>query len=212
MRQSDIARFKYDPAFIRRRIDISPLRLPLRPEPTLCDSDATPFHGTYAAKEANQKSQISVSVIRPEWRREYAKESEYLFVDPSAGDGVFYDMLPKDRRMGVEIVPGRAEFHCSDYLKWRPPGKQEAIAVVGNPPFGYRAWLALAFVKHSAEFADYIGMILPMAFQSDGKGSPKFRVRGQNWWKRCICRPTRSSPTEDGRRRSTRCGRFGGAA
>lgn len=111
-------------------------------------------------------------------RREYAKESEYLFVDPSAGDGVFYDMLPKGRRMGVEIVPGRAEFHRGDYLKWRPPGNPEAVAVVGNPPFGYRAWLALAFVNHSASFADYIGMILPMAFQSDGKGSPKFRVRG----------------------------------
>ena len=111
-------------------------------------------------------------------RKEHANDREYLFVDPSAGDGVFYDMLPASQRMGVELVPGRPEFHCGDYLEWQPPRKSEPIAVVGNPPFGYRAWLALAFVNHSAVFADYIGMILPMAFQSDGKGSPKFRVRG----------------------------------
>ena len=50
--------------------------------------------------------------------------------------------------------------------------------MIGNPPFGYRAWLALTFLSHAATFADYIGMILPMAFQSNGKGSPKFRVQG----------------------------------
>jgi len=33
----------------------------------------------------------------------------------------------------------------------RPPRRS---AVVGNPPFGYRAWLALAFVNRAALFAD----------------------------------------------------------
>lgn len=108
---------------------------------------------------------------------DHADAASYRYVDPSAGDGVFYDRLPADRRHGVEIVPGRPEFECCDYLSWQPPAGQR-IAVVGNPPFGYRAWLALAFVNHSATFADYIGMILPMGFQSDGKGSPKHRVHG----------------------------------
>ena len=49
---------------------------------------------------------------------------------------------------------------------------------MGNPPFGYRAWLSLAFLNHAASFADYIGFIVPMGFQSDGKGSPKHRVIG----------------------------------
>jgi len=48
--------------------------------------------------------------------------------------------------------------------------------VIGNPPFGYRACLALAFVNHAARFADYIVMILPMGFQSNGKGNPKFKA------------------------------------
>ena len=109
---------------------------------------------------------------------DYADATQYRFVDPAAGDGVFYDLLPEDRRIGIEIVPGRMEFEARDYLGWKPHANGHRYAVIGNPPFGYRAWLALAFVNHSATFADYIGMILPMAFQSDGKGSPKFRVNG----------------------------------
>lgn len=109
---------------------------------------------------------------------DHADAARYKFVEPAAGEGVFYDLLPKDRRIGIEIVPGRIEFEQSDFLSWQPPINGHRYAVVGNPPFGYRAWLALAFVNRAAAFADYIGFILPMAFQSDGKGSPKFRVSG----------------------------------
>jgi len=109
---------------------------------------------------------------------DHANPSRYTFVEPAAGDGVFFDLLPEGRRFGVEIVPGRPDLEAQDYLSWMPPQENRPFAVIGNPPFGYRAWLALAFINHSAVFADYIGMILPMAFQSDGKGSPKFRVEG----------------------------------
>lgn len=86
--------------------------------------------------------------------------------------------MPENRRTGVDILPKRPEFIGEDYLTWTPPQTQNQYAVMGNPPFGYRAWLALAFMNRSAIFADYIGFILPMSFQSDGKGSPKYRVRG----------------------------------
>lgn len=111
-------------------------------------------------------------------RRDHADLARYKFVEPAAGDGVFYDLLPEKRRIGVEIVSGNPEFETADFLSWKPPANGCRYAVVGNPPFGYRAWLALAFVNRAAEFADYIGFILPMAFQSDGKGSPKHRVLG----------------------------------
>ncbi len=104
--------------------------------------------------------------------------NNYHFIDPGAGTGVFYNLMPKERRTGIDILPSRLEFIDQDYLTWSPPETNDQYAVLGNPPFGYRAWLALAFVNHSARFADYIGFILPMAFQSDGKGSPKHRVRG----------------------------------
>lgn len=108
---------------------------------------------------------------------DFADINSYHFIDPGAGTGVFYDLMPADRRTGVDIMPTRSEFITHDYLTWAPISGQK-YAVLGNPPFGYRAWLALAFVNHSACFADYMGLILPMAFQSDGKGSPKHRVQG----------------------------------
>lgn len=114
-----------------------------------------------------------------EWMRfGGASESDYCFVEPAAGAGAFYDLLPPDRRLGIEIDPALGEYERADFLEWRPRDRGLRYAVVGNPPFGYRAWLALAFVNHAASFAEYVGMILPMAFQSDGKGSPKLRVRG----------------------------------
>lgn len=103
---------------------------------------------------------------------------QYKFIEPSAGEGVFLDLLPTSRRIGIDIQPRRADVEANDFLSWSIKPNGYRYAVIGNPPFGYRAWLALAFVNHAAHFADYIGMILPMAFQSDGKGSPKHRVKG----------------------------------
>ncbi len=106
-----------------------------------------------------------------------ADSKDYTFIEPSAGTGSFFDLLPREKRIGVDIMPFREEYAHADFLTWEPP-TDHRVAVVGNPPFGYRAWLALAFMNHAATFADYVGFILPMAFQSDGKGSPKHRVRG----------------------------------
>lgn len=111
-------------------------------------------------------------------RNDCVNPNNYHFIDPGAGTGVFYNLMPEGRRTGIDILPTHPEFIDQDFLTWAPPDPYNQYAVLGNPPFGYRAWLALAFVNHSATFADYIGFILPMAFQSDGKGSPKYRVRG----------------------------------
>lgn len=111
-------------------------------------------------------------------RADHAAVAEYRFVEPGAGAGAFYDLLPPERRIGLDILPVRPDLERADFLTWEAPADHRRYAVVGNPPFGYRAWLALAFMNRAAMFADYVGMILPMAFQSDGKGSPKHRVNG----------------------------------
>ena len=110
--------------------------------------------------------------------RDHANAAHYKFVEPAAGTGAFFDLLPPERAIGLDILTDRSDFQQCDYLGWKPPANGHSYVAVGNPPFGYRAWLALAFVNHSATFADYIGFILPMAFQSEGKGSPKHRVNG----------------------------------
>ncbi len=104
--------------------------------------------------------------------------SRYKFIEPSAGLGAFYDLLPEGRRVGVDVVQYRPEFIQSDFLSWSPKRNGYAYACVGNPPFGYRAWLALAFLNRAALFSDYVGFILPMGFGSRGKGNPQDRVSG----------------------------------
>jgi hypothetical protein len=104
--------------------------------------------------------------------------SGYTFIEPSAGLGAFYDLLPKKRRIGIDIVKGNPDFIQQDFLSWLPKNKNNKYICVGNPPFGYRAWLALAFVNHASLFSDYIAFIVPMAFQSNGKSNVKDRVKG----------------------------------
>lgn len=105
--------------------------------------------------------------------------TNYKIVEPSAGTGSFYNLLPKKNRIGIDIDKFNDEYIQQDFLTWQPNNTdQRPCVVIGNPPFGYRGWLALAFINKAAEFCDYVGFILPMSFQSDGKGSPKNRVKG----------------------------------
>jgi hypothetical protein len=104
--------------------------------------------------------------------------SHYNFVEPSAGLGAFYDLLPDNQRIGIDVDKFRTEYIQQDFLSWLPKINGYRYACVGNPPFGYRAWLALIFLNHAALFSDYVGFILPMGFQSRGKSNLIDRVKG----------------------------------
>jgi hypothetical protein len=105
-------------------------------------------------------------------------ESEYHLIEPSAGDGSFYDLLPEDRRIGIDIEPRKEGIIKSDFLLWEPTTEKNIC--VGNPPFGLRGHLALQFINHAATFSDFVCFILPQLFDSEGKGSCKKRVKGLN--------------------------------
>ena len=99
----------------------------------------------------------------------------YTFIEPSAGNGKFYDLLPQDRRIGLDLRPRHPEVRQADWLLYQPPPGKKYI-VIGNPPFGLRGHLALQFINHSFAFADVVAFILPQMFESDGKGVPAKRV------------------------------------
>ena len=101
---------------------------------------------------------------------------QHTFVEPSAGDGCFTELLPAERRIALDIEPQAAGIERADFLTWTPP--QGTYAVIGNPPFGVRGAIALAFINRAAAFSDIVGFILPMTFASDGKGGAMTRVRG----------------------------------
>lgn len=113
-------------------------------------------------------------------QKEKSSISEYTIIEPSAGTGSFYNLLPINNRIGIDIekFSSHPQYIQADFLTWLPKQNNSKYITIGNPPFGYRGWLALSFLNHAAEFSDYVGFILPMSFQSDGKGSPKHRVKG----------------------------------
>jgi len=104
---------------------------------------------------------------------------EYTFIEPAAGCCNFYNLLPQNRRIGIDIDPtGKKadELVKNNYLDYTPPTVKNIV--IGNPPFGLRGNLALRFINHSFAFADVVAFILPSLFDSTGKGVPMKRVAG----------------------------------
>ena len=103
----------------------------------------------------------------------YENINKYTWIEPSVGDGSFYKLLPKNK-IGIDIKETKYDTILSDYLNYELPEKP--LIVIGNPPFGHRGVLALKFIEHS-EKAEFVAFILPMFFQSFGKGSIRYRVK-----------------------------------
>ena len=98
----------------------------------------------------------------------------YTFIEPSCGNLSFYKLMPKQNRIGIDLEYKNDEILCQNFLSFVP--QEGKFIILGNPPFGLRGNLALRFINHGV-FADFIAFILPPLFDSDGKGSPKKRVR-----------------------------------
>jgi hypothetical protein len=87
-----------------------------------------------------------------------------IIIEPSAGTGSFFNLLPVDKRIGIDLEPKCEGIACADYLDFEPPPNKK-IAVVGNPPFGVMCKSAVRFFGHSAKFADIIAFIIPRTFK-----------------------------------------------
>lgn len=86
-----------------------------------------------------------------------------VVLEPSAGSGNFFDLLPSNR-LGLDIAPEHSSVIQQDYLKWKWDPKLTYL-VIGNPPFGTNASLAKEFFNYSARFAEVIAFILPRTFR-----------------------------------------------
>ena len=115
--------------------------------------------------------------------RQVAKKNKYnlknhIFLDPAAGNGCFYSLMPKNSRIGLDIDPRGESLQKADFLTWDEVDFNQKYAVITNPPFGVRGAMALEFINRCACFCDIVGFVLPMTFASDGKGSGMTRVKG----------------------------------
>lgn len=91
---------------------------------------------------------------------------DLFFFEPSAGKGAFYKLMPRERRSGMDLDPKYDGVERRDFLKTAGIGtERHDIVVVGNPPFGKRGNLAVAFFNHSAYLAETVAFIVPVIFR-----------------------------------------------
>ena len=92
--------------------------------------------------------------------------SDLFFVEPAAGTGAFYELLPRQRRLGIDLLPKCNDVKFQDFFQVNKfPSVPQDTAIIGNPPFGKRGKLAIAFFNHAAALADLIGFIVPVNFR-----------------------------------------------
>ena len=95
--------------------------------------------------------------------------NDLFFLEPSAGKGAFYKLMPEQRRIGMDLEPKYDGVKSQDFLKiLKIESESHNTVVVGNPPFGKRGNLAIAFFNHSARLAETVAFIVPVIFRKFG--------------------------------------------
>jgi hypothetical protein len=82
-------------------------------------------------------------------------------IEPSAGAGAFSLQLPSNCK-SYDIKPDHESIIEQDYLELNIGYLKDRL-IIGSPPFGELASLALQFYKKSVELGDYIAFILPIS-------------------------------------------------
>lgn len=100
-------------------------------------------------------------------------KNNILFIEPSAGSGVFLDVIKEDK-LGFDIAPTLESKHkiqkidflndnLIDMLSENELSKN--IVFIGNPPFGTKSKLAIDFVNKCLEYSNIVGFVLPLQFR-----------------------------------------------
>lgn len=88
------------------------------------------------------------------------------FLEPSAGDGAFFESMPTGSRCGVDLEPRCPGVRQMNFLtEFVPPAIRGRWITSGNPPFGKNASLAVRFFNRAAEFSEVVAFIVPLTFR-----------------------------------------------
>lgn len=87
-----------------------------------------------------------------------------ILLEPSAGNGSFYNLLCKEKRIGLDLDPKNKDIIKQDFFNWYPDLGVKVITI-GNPPFGKNSSLAVKFFNYAANFSDAIAFVLPKTFK-----------------------------------------------
>jgi len=94
----------------------------------------------------------------------YDKTKFDLIVEPSAGNGSFFNQLEFENKVGIDISPDNENILKMDFFNYHPPTHKN-ILVIGNPPFGKVSSIAIKFFNHSSKWSNVIAFIIPRTFR-----------------------------------------------
>lgn len=107
------------------------------------------------------KPEVAKQCIEDVWK---IREDWGLVVEPSAGNGSFYNRIPATSKIGLDISPEATDIIEQDFFTFIPVTNQD-ILVIGNPPFGKNSSLAIRFFNHASQWAEMIAFIVPRTFR-----------------------------------------------
>lgn len=88
-----------------------------------------------------------------------------IWLEPSAGSGAFYKLMPQNNRLGIDIHPQIEGVIQSDFLEYSLPSHD--YITLGNPPFGKNSSLAIKFFNKCANHSQIIAFVVPKTFNKD---------------------------------------------
>lgn len=95
-----------------------------------------------------------------------------LIIEPSAGNGSFIESIKKitNNYKFYDLEPENKEIIKQDFLNFDISNlkrEYKNIHIIGNPPFGRQASVAIKFIKKCCMFSKSISFILPKSFKKD---------------------------------------------
>lgn len=89
-----------------------------------------------------------------------------MWLEPAAGDGAFFNILPPDNRLGIDIDKRLDEIIEEDFLTIDiQTFRGLRYIAIGNPPFGKNATLAIKFFNRCADMCEAVAFIVPQTFK-----------------------------------------------
>lgn len=92
-------------------------------------------------------TKVAVAKLCVEKLQEILNNKSYAFLEPSAGNGVFVEILKECGMSNIEamdIAPENDFIKKQDFFTYKPTCRNN-IAILGNPPFGRCSNLAIKF-------------------------------------------------------------------
>jgi hypothetical protein len=97
--------------------------------------------------------------------QKYVDIKDYdIILEPSAGTGSFFELLPENKKIGIDLEPKYKGITKMDFFDYTFD-KNKSYIVIGNPPFGKISNMAIKFFNHASTGADVIAFIIPRTFK-----------------------------------------------